>query len=178
MRSGRPRHAWTMPGPRLDTPGHAWTRLDTPVSPPAGRIETSLQPVLQQKVSIALQSHGEMTAMTASRLHYPPEEFTVRLRQRIPMNVCFTFSSEQLEALRRVFGDRFDGEHDLDLRGRLHLPWSRYYIVLQAGRDRRQDLRRSVASSGKRTAIDSVLCALSITGVAAGIVWLAMTVPW
>ncbi len=116
--------------------------------------------------------------MAASRLHYPPEEFTVRLRQRIPVNVCFTFTSEQLEALRRVFGDRFDGEHDLDMRGRLYLPWSRYYIVLQAGRDRRRDLRRSAASNVRRTAIDSVLCVLSITGVAASIAWLAMNLNW
>jgi hypothetical protein len=112
--------------------------------------------------------------MTASRINYPPEEFTVRLRQRIPMNVCFTFTSEQLEALRRVFGDRFDGRHTIDIRHRLYLPWSRYYIVLQAGRDRRRDLRRTGGSQLGRTAIDSILCALSITGLAAGAIWLAL----
>ena len=90
------------------------------------------------------------------------------------MNVCFTFTSEQLDALRRVFGDRLDGEHTIDMRGRLHLPWSRYYIVLQAGRDRRRDLRRNVASQVRRTAIDSLLCGLSLTGLAVGAVWLAV----
>jgi hypothetical protein len=119
-----------------------------------------------------------MTAMAACRLNCPPEEFTVRLRQRIPMNVCFTFTSEQLDALRRVFGDRFDGEHSVDMRGRLYLPWSRYYIVLQAGRDRRTDLRRNGVSQVRRTAIDSILCGLSITGLAAGAAWLATTLPW
>jgi hypothetical protein len=94
------------------------------------------------------------------------------------MNVCFTFTSEQLDALRRVFGDRFDGEHDLDMRGRLHLPWSRYYIVLQAGRDRRTELRRDGGSHARRTAIDSLVCGLSITGLVAGVVWLAMNLPW
>ncbi len=113
--------------------------------------------------------------MAASRLHYPPEEFTVRLRQRIPMNVCFTFTSEQLDALRRVFGDRFDGRHTVDMRGRLYLPWSRYYVVLQAGRDRRTDVRRIGTSQLGRIAIDSVLCGLSVTGLAAGAIWLAMT---
>jgi hypothetical protein len=126
-------------------------------------------------VTASLQIHGEMTAMAASRLHYPPEEFTVRLRQRIPMNVCFTFTSEQLDALRRVFGDRFDGRHTVDMRGRLYLPWSRYYVVLQAGRDRRTDVRRIGASQRGRIAIDSVLCGLSVTGLAAGAIWLAMT---
>ncbi|MGA3398572.1 MAG: hypothetical protein ABSC95_05075 [Acetobacteraceae bacterium] len=112
--------------------------------------------------------------MAASRVHCPPEEFTFRLRERIPMNVCFTFTSEQLDALRRVFGDRLDGEHTVDMRGRLYLPWSRYYIVLQAGRDRRTDLRRNVASYVGRTTRDSLLCGLSITGLAAGALWLAM----
>ena len=61
------------------------------------------------------------------------------------------------------------------MRGRLYLPWSRYYIVLQAGRDRRTDVRRIGASQPGRTAIDSILCGLSITGLAAGAIWLAMT---
>lgn len=116
--------------------------------------------------------------MTASHLHYPPEEFTARLRQRIPMNVCFTFTSEQLDALRRMFGDRFDGTHKVDMRGRLHLPWSRYYIVLQAGRDRRANLRRNGVSGTGRTAIDSLLCCLSIVALAAGAALLAMYPPW
>ena len=111
--------------------------------------------------------------MLASRQDYPPEEFTVRLRQRIPMNVCFTFTSEQLDALRRVFGDRFDGKHAVDLRGKLHLPWTRYYIVLQAGRDRRRDLRRGGATRARRVVIDSLLCGLAITGVAAAAVGVA-----
>ncbi len=112
--------------------------------------------------------------MSASRPSYPPEEFTARLRQRIPTNVCFTFTSEQLDALRRAFGDRLDADHTIDRRGRLHLPWSPYYLVFQAGRDRRRDVRRNVASQGRRTAIDSLLCGLSLTGLAVGAVCLAV----
>jgi hypothetical protein len=115
-----------------------------------------------------------MTAMAASRLQYPPEEFTVRLRNRLPLNVCFTFTSEQLEALRRVFGDRFDSEHDLDIRGRIFLPWSNYYLVLLVGRDRRKDLRRATTLHAKRTVKDTLLLGLSITVVAAGIGLLLM----
>jgi hypothetical protein len=140
--------------------------------------ETILQFIFRQKISTEMQCHGGMTSMPASRLYYPPEEFTVRLRERIPLNVCFTFTSEQLEALRRVFGDRFDGEHKVDVRGRLHLPWTRYYIVLQAGRDRRKALRRDGAVTRRRTAIDTALCALTIAGLTVGAVWLSLGMPW
>ncbi len=112
--------------------------------------------------------------MAAPSLHYPDEEFTVRLRERIPMNVCFTFTSEQLDALRRAFGDRLDGEHAIDKRGRLHLPWSQYYLVLQAGRDRRRNLRRNVVPQPRQVAIDSLLLGVCIAGLIAAGAWLAL----
>jgi hypothetical protein len=108
----------------------------------------------------------------------PSEEFTVRLRERIPMNVYFSFNRQQLDGLRRVFGDRFDAEHAVDMRGRLYLPWSRYYFVLQAGRDRRRDLRRGGGPGPRRTVSDSVLCGMAVTGLAAAAIWLATSVPW
>jgi hypothetical protein len=89
------------------------------------------------------------------------------------MNVCFTFTSEQLEALRRVFSDRLNGDHGVDVRGRLYFPWSRYYLVFQAGRDRRKDLRRNVGTRANRTIIHSALCAVSITALLATLAWLA-----
>ncbi len=112
--------------------------------------------------------------MAAPNLYCPPEEFTLRLRERIPMNVCFTFTSEQLDALRRAFGDRLDGKHQIDKRTQVHLPWSRYYLVFQAGRERRKDFRRIVPDSRKRTVVDSSLCGLSIVGLLAGAGWLAI----
>lgn len=107
--------------------------------------------------------------MTTSRLYCPPEEFTFRLRQRMPMNVGFTFTHEQLEALRNAFGDRFDRRHSVDVRGRLHLPWSRYYLVVQMGRDRRLDVRRSLASQRARIALDSAVCGLGAVGLLSGL---------
>lgn len=104
--------------------------------------------------------------MAASRLYCPPEEFTFRLRQRLPMNVGFSFTAEQLEALRSAFGDRFDHQHAIDMRGRVYLPWSRYYLVFQAGRDRRTDPRHRLISRRGRTVLDSVLCGLTLGGVA------------
>ena len=104
--------------------------------------------------------------MPVSRLYCPPEDFILRLRQRMPMNVGFTFSDEQLEALRRAFGDRFEGRHAVDMRGRIYQPWSRYYIVFQAGRDRRKDPRRGAARA-TRTAVDSFVCGILLSGLAA-----------
>jgi hypothetical protein len=109
-----------------------------------------------------------------SRLYCPAEDFTLRLRQRMPMNIGFSFTAEQMDALRRAFGERFDGQHAIDVRGRVYLPWTRYYLVVQAGRDRRTDLRRGVAGRATRTAIDSALCAASALGLLAGLGWLAL----
>jgi len=103
--------------------------------------------------------------MSSSRLYCRPEEFTLRLRQRMPMNVGFTFTPEQMDALRQAFGDRFDGQHAVDMRGRLHLPWTRYYLVFQAGRDRRDGGRKSLVSHKARTFMDSVACGLCAGGL-------------
>lgn len=111
-----------------------------------------------------------MVVMAASRLYCPPEEFTFRLRQRLPMNVGFTFTSEQLEALRHAFGERFDRPHVVDLRGRVHLPWSRYYVVFQVGRDRRTNLRQSLAIRRTRVLFDSAICAMVAVGMLSGLV--------
>jgi len=111
--------------------------------------------------------------MAGSRLYCPKEEFTWRLRSRLPMNIGFTFTSEQLHALRAAFGARFEGQHSVDMRGRLHLPWSNYYIVLQLGRDRRVDPRRSRHAARIRKVVDSLACGSVLS---AGLAWLAWLV--
>ena len=112
--------------------------------------------------------------MASSRLYCAPKDFVLRLRQRMPMNVGFTFTDEQLVALSNAFGDRFDAQHAVDVRGRLYLPWSRYYVVFQAGRDRRTDLRRTVAAELRRTAVDTALCGIAVSAIVAGGAWLAL----
>lgn len=113
--------------------------------------------------------------MPTSRLYCPPEEFTLRLRQRMPMDVGFTFTHEQLEALRTAFGDRFNRRHTIDMRGCVHLPWSRYYLVFQMGRDRRDDdIRPGLASRRVRVAFDSLICALAAGGLFSGLVLVAL----
>jgi len=112
--------------------------------------------------------------MMSSRLYCAPKDFVLRLRHRMPMNVGFTFTDEQLEALSNAFGDRFDGRHAVDMRTRLHLPWSRYYLVFQVGRDRRTDGPLSAATGMRRTAIDRLLCGAALSGLAAGAAWLVL----
>jgi hypothetical protein len=108
--------------------------------------------------------------MATSRVYCPPEEFTFRLRERLPMKVGFTFTSEQLEALRQAFGERFDHPHLVDLRGRVYLPWSRYYVVFQLGRDRRTDRREKLVTHRTRVTVDTALCAMAAIGVLSGLV--------
>jgi hypothetical protein len=92
------------------------------------------------------------------------------------MNIGFTFTTEQLEALRRAFGDRFNRRHVVDIRGRVYLPWSRYYLVLQAGRDRREDIPPDSKKSFFRTIFDSVILGLLIGALISGVVVLAMKI--
>ena len=92
------------------------------------------------------------------------------------MNIGFSFTTEQLQALRQAFGTRFERRHSLDVRGRLHLLWSDYYIVVQFGRDRRVDLRRSRRAALFRTIIDSLCCGLVLLAGISGLAWLALHV--
>lgn len=107
--------------------------------------------------------------MAESRLVCPKEEFTWRLRARLPLDVCFSFTTEQLDALRSAFGSRFERQHALDMRGRIYLPWSKYYVVLQFGRDRRSDAGKPAPV---RTIVDSITCGLALGGCLVGLTWL------
>ena len=112
--------------------------------------------------------------MAQSRFHCPEEEFTWRLRARMPMNVGFTFTQDQLQALREAFGHRFQPHgsfacgHTVDFRGRIPLPWTRYYVVFQFGRDRRTDLRRSASA---HRWLGGALYGAALCGLIAGLAW-------
>ena len=112
--------------------------------------------------------------MADSRLYCPEEEFTGRLRSRLPMNVLFSFTVEQLQALRTAFGTRFERRHSVDLRWRLCLPWRRYYVVVQFGRDRRADPRRAHGTNPVRTVVHSLGFVLTVAAGLIGLGWLAM----
>lgn len=112
--------------------------------------------------------------MADSRLYCPEEEFTGRLRSRLPMNVLFTFTAEQLQALRRAFGTRFERQHSVDVRWRLYLPWRRYYFVVQIGHDKRADPRRLHGGVHRRVVVDSLGVGLTVAAGLTGLAWLVM----
>lgn len=60
---------------------------------------------------------------------------------RIPKDVAPTFTSAQLDAVKRAFGARSAGAHAVDLRFSVPLGRGRGYVVLLAGREQRSDDR-------------------------------------
>jgi hypothetical protein len=57
--------------------------------------------------------------------------------ERLPEHLRDSFSDEQLEALRGIFGTRSWVRHRLDLRGTLKLFGNHYYFAILAGRNKR-----------------------------------------
>ncbi|MCZ4127873.1 3-phosphoshikimate 1-carboxyvinyltransferase [Stutzerimonas balearica] len=65
------------------------------------------------------------------------DAFTQGLLERLPEHLRDSFSDEQLEALRGIFGTRSWVRHRLDLRGTLKLFGNHYYFAILAGRNKR-----------------------------------------
>ena len=72
-----------------------------------------------------------------SRIQQQP--FIRSFLRRVPAEVAASFTTDQLAAVQRMFGMRYAMEHLLDLRRTVRLPWGRFYLVVLAGRDDRQD---------------------------------------
>lgn len=69
------------------------------------------------------------------------DPFVKGLKRRLPENLRESFSDEQLEALRGVFGARSWVKHKIDLRGTLRLLGDQYYFAILAGRNKRNHSR-------------------------------------
>ena len=72
-----------------------------------------------------------------SDLPVDQDPFIRGLKQRLPQDLRESFSDEQLEALRGVFGARSWVKHRIDLRGTIRLWSDRYYFAIVAGRNKR-----------------------------------------
>lgn len=79
--------------------------------------------------------------MNAAPSRIQQQPFIRSFLRRVPAEVAATFTSDQLAAVQRLFGMRYTMEHLLDLRRTVRLPWGRFYLVVLAGRDDRQDGR-------------------------------------
>ncbi|MCQ4297358.1 3-phosphoshikimate 1-carboxyvinyltransferase [Pseudomonas stutzeri] len=65
------------------------------------------------------------------------DPFIRGLKQRLPEHLRESFSAEQLDALRGVFGARSWVKHRVDLRGTVRVWRDRYYFAIVAGRNKR-----------------------------------------
>lgn len=72
----------------------------------------------------------------------PPQEFTARFLALMPPRVAQSFTADQLDAIRKAFGNRYVFSPPVDIRRRIRLPWGKYYLVIQAGRDKRTPIGR------------------------------------
>jgi len=75
--------------------------------------------------------------MTTKMPNLPREEFIAKFLARMPVHLARTFTSEQLEAIRRAFGSRYSSSHAFEFKRLMRLPWGRFYFVILMGRDRR-----------------------------------------
>jgi hypothetical protein len=81
----------------------------------------------------------------------PREEFIAKFLARMPVHLARTFTSEQLEAIKKAFGSRYYSSHAFEFKRLLRLPWGRFYFVVLMGRD-----RRSVSPLADRFSRDSI----------------------
>jgi len=67
------------------------------------------------------------------------DETLSRFLARIPVDVADSFNEAQLLAVKRAFAEHFSRQHPVDIRLTL---LRRYYLVVLAGRERRDGARR------------------------------------
>lgn len=90
-----------------------------------------------------------------------------KLLSRMPMEVQQSFTELQLAELRVALGARQWGKHALDLRGTVSLWRFRYYYVLVAGRNVRQQQRpqRQVSLLTQAVLISVLICVALLLGL-------------
>lgn len=69
------------------------------------------------------------------------DPFFEQFYTRVPAQVAATFTDEQLDAVKLAFGARTKGAHSIEVRKSFPFLWTRLYIVLLMGRERRSRLR-------------------------------------
>jgi hypothetical protein len=86
----------------------------------------------------------------------PDPAFIRRFLAALPPDLAASYSQQQLMGVQRCFGLRHGGRHPLDLRRSVWTPFGRVYVVLLAGRERRDAERRLFDSmlAGGRCLVD------------------------
>jgi hypothetical protein len=74
-------------------------------------------------------------------LRLSDDDFLAHYFRRIDPAVAASFTKEQRQAIRTMFGDRGATRHAVDIRCTFPLGWRRFYLVCLLGRDRRKIIR-------------------------------------
>ena len=81
------------------------------------------------------------TAQPRRPLRLSDDDFLAHYFRRIDPAVAASFTKEQRQAIRTMFGDRGATRHAVDVRCTFPLGWRRFYLVFLLGRDRRKMIR-------------------------------------
>lgn len=102
----------------------------------------------------------------------PPADprFTQRFLAALPPDVAASFTPDQLAAVQRCFGLRHAGRHPLDIRRSLWTPVGRLYLVLLAGRERREDGRSLAVRRGIKATLAAGATLAALAGALACLV--------
>lgn len=87
----------------------------------------------------------------ALRTHVPVDRFTIELNNRLPTELKGTFTPEQVEAMKVLFGTRSWQRHSCDVRKRFRLRKKTYYLILIMG---------NTDSDDRRSRLDTLLTIL------------------
>jgi len=87
-----------------------------------------------------------------------PDPFLQQMFARMSPGAKFSFTSAQIDEIKKAFSARSFTSHDLDLRYSFSLFGKSYYLVLLAGRERRAALpiRGAVKTLGALAALMAV----------------------
>ncbi|WP_313055405.1 3-phosphoshikimate 1-carboxyvinyltransferase [Pseudomonas lopnurensis] len=96
------------------------------------------------------------------------DPFVRGLKQRLPEHLRESFSNEQLQALRSVFGARSWVKHRVDLRGTVRLWGNHFYFAILAGRNKRNLTRpqQNLSLMAKAALITLFLLFCALVGLA------------
>ena len=96
--------------------------------------------------------------------------------ERMPKKVANSFTDEQLSHLNTALAGRKWGSHKIDVRGTVSFLRSRYYLVLLAGKDKR-DLSRQEVRAGKVMLAVGLMLFVSLSSLL-GLVLLYVLKSW
>jgi hypothetical protein len=94
--------------------------------------QSAIQEDIHRIEAVADQDRGPIATSTAAR-----DPFIDHYFRRIDPQVAASFTTEQRDAIKSMFGARGIAKHSVEIRRSLPIGRRRYYLVLLLGRERR-----------------------------------------